>query len=77
MHPRRDLNRLKIGPGVVTKTEVETHGWAAVQLLQALVHLLVHLPVPGGERRIVLWVHQHVVMQGRHLYNTFSCAPRF
>lgn len=63
MVPLRNPDRLKIGPGEVTKTEVATPGWAAVQLLWDLVHLLVRLLALDGVRRIVLSVH-HVVMQG-------------
>lgn len=67
VEPLRNLDRLRIGPGVVTKTEGETHGWAAGQLWQGLVLLLVLLLVLDGERKTALSVPLHVVMQGLSL----------
>ena len=75
VEPLRNLDRLRIGPGGVTKTEVETLGWAAVQLLQGLVLLLVLLLVLDGEKRIVLSVLHLVVMQGLTLCNLISLVP--
>lgn len=76
VEPLRNLGRLRIGPGVVTKTEGETHGWAAVQLWQGLVLLPVLLLVLGGEKRTALSVPLHVVMQGLSLrQNDISPVP--
>ena len=76
VEPLRNLGRLRIGPGVVTKTEGETHGWAAVQLWQGLVLLPVLLLVLGGEKRTALSVPLHVVMQGLSLrQNDLSPVP--
>ena len=75
VEPLQNLDRPRIGPGEVTKTEVETPGWAAVQLLQGLVLLLVLLLVLDGEKRIVLSVLHHVVMQGLTLCNLISLVP--